>query len=29
MLGRERGELLSNLARIVKRDVEKFAYLEY
>ena len=28
MLGRERGELLSNLARIVKRDVEKFAYLE-
>ena len=28
MLGRERGELLSNLARIVKRDVEKFAHLE-
>jgi acyl-CoA reductase-like NAD-dependent aldehyde dehydrogenase len=28
ILGRERGEMLYNLSKIVKRDVEKFAYLE-
>lgn len=28
MLGRERGELLYNLAKIIERDVEKFAHLE-
>jgi len=28
MLGRERGGLLYNLSKIIKRDVERFAYLE-
>ena len=28
ILGRERGEMLHNLSKIVKRDVEKFAHLE-